>query len=110
MGTSGTDSSLGSSLAQVAGSDDPAWLDLGPSDVASSSNDERSQTVLQAYYDERSRNKGTATDKSRQPTGYASASTAAANRRAGVGRAARSSIEPTKLFATDMLAVDTAVA
>ena len=116
------DSSVAAAMSShhASGSDDPAWLDLGPSDVASASNDERSQAVLQAYYDERGRATKAAptmppaapTDKQPQQRSTLSASTtAAASRRAAVSRVGRAGVEPTKLFATDMLlAADTPVA
>ena len=83
----------------------PRWLDLGPSDEDEVSNDERSQRVLQAYYDELARGKqaaGGAAAPHKARAALSTAHTAATSRRQPGGRiAARgASIAPTKLFAS----------
>ena len=100
-----------SCVAHASG-DEPGWLDLGPADVDTLPNDERSQVVLQAYYDEIARaasahpHKGATAPKA--PT--ASHATGSGNRRGHVGRVGRASMEPTKLFAADMFVPDAPMA
>ena len=92
--------------SSVGGGDDPSWLNLGPSDIDDKSSDERSQEVLQAYYDElasRGRSGGAAPKKEGVPSLTLSA---VAPRRTQMGRAVRSSIEPTNLFGGDSTVVD----
>ena len=81
----------------IAGvSDDPSWLNLGPVEEGILSNDERSQQVLQKYYDELSaRNNNISSGGKQQIAKTASVNTG--DRRAPVGRAAQARIEPTQL-------------
>ena len=93
------------------GGDAPSWLDLGPAEPTDVSNDERSQQVLQAYYDELAkgrkpeRERGSGGPSSGKPAQRSAACLASAQtsaRRPPSGRASRAaSIEPTQLFLGD---------